>query len=281
MSTTGTTQTPAEPIELLRQGCERPWEVAVTPFQVAPGAWYVGNSWVGAYLIETSKGLILIDATMQPQVYLLFESIRTLGFDPGDVELLLLSHGHYDHCGGVRAVVEATGAKVYISKEDAEFMHERPELIFTEGYPYGDFDIDSHFSDDSPVVLGDMEITTVRTPGHTPGTTSFFFDVTDSTGNRYGCGLHGGVGLNTLTDEFLARYKLPVSFRQDFLTSLLKVRDFQVDITLGSHPGQIGMIEKADRITPDHNPFLDRSVWQTLIDGRIETVRELMSEAKG
>ena len=48
---------PTEPIELLRQGCERPWEVAVPPFQVAPKTWFVGNSWVGAYLIETSEGL--------------------------------------------------------------------------------------------------------------------------------------------------------------------------------------------------------------------------------
>ena len=52
------------PEELLAQGCERPWEVAIDPFRVVPNVYYVGNSWVGGYLIRTDEGLILIDTTM-------------------------------------------------------------------------------------------------------------------------------------------------------------------------------------------------------------------------
>ncbi len=274
-----TRQPLTDPFELLKQGCERPWEVAVPPFQVAPRTWYVGNGWVGAYLIGTSEGFILIDATMQPQVYLLFESIRMLGFNPADIKLLLLSHGHYDHCGGVRAVVEASGAKLFMSREDAKMMEERPDLVFTEGYPFGEFEIDGFFSDKKPMVLGDMEVTTVHTPGHTPGTTSFFFSVTDEAGNRYRCGLHGGVGVNTLSDDYFTTCKVPVSLRRDYLNSMLKVRDFEVDITLGSHPGQIGMLEKVADITPSHNPFLDRTVWPDLIDSRMAMAKELMGES--
>jgi len=276
MEKTDVNEPPADPLELLRQGCDRPWEVAVSPFPVAPRTWFVGNSWVGAYLIETSEGLILIDTTMQPQVYLLFESIRMLGFNPAEIRLILLSHAHYDHCGGVRAVVELSGAKVLISREDAELMRIRPELIMTMGYPYGDFEADGYLSDDSPVVLGDVAVRTVHTPGHTPGTTSFFFDAADDAGNRYHCGLHGGVGLNTLSDEFFAEFKLPVSQRQDYLNSMLKVKDFKVDITLGSHPGQVRMLEKIAAITPSHNPFVDKTVWPQLIDTRIKMVRELI-----
>lgn len=264
-----------DPVDLLRQGCERPWEVAVPPFQVAPHTWYVGNSWVGAYLIETSDGLILIDATMQPQVYLLFESIRILGFDPKNIKLLLLSHAHYDHCGGVRAVLELSGAKMYMAKEDADFIMERPEQILTEGYPYGSFEADEYYSDDTPVVLGNTKITTIHTPGHTPGTTSFFFNVIDSAGNIFRCGMHGGVGVNTLTDDFLAEHKLPVSARQDYLNSMLKVRDLKVDITLGSHPGQVSMIEKTTKISPSFNPYLDKTIWSELINQRIGMVKEL------
>ena len=51
--------THADPFECLRQGCERPWEVAVEPFPVADRTFFVGNGWVGAYLIETSEGLVL------------------------------------------------------------------------------------------------------------------------------------------------------------------------------------------------------------------------------
>ncbi len=265
---------PTDPFECLQQGCERPWEVDADPFEVAPRTWYVGNNWVGAYLLETSAGLVLIDTTMQPQVYLLFEAIRKLGLDPADIRLILISHMHYDHIGGVRALQEATGAKVMMSREDRDFMQARPDMIFDSGYPYGDFTPDAYFSDDAPVVLGDREIRTVLTPGHTPGTTSFFFDA-----GGHLCGLHGGVGLNTLSDEFLAKAGLPLSSRDDYLAAMLKVRAIPVEITLGSHPAQVGMMEKVDRIRPGHNPFLDPAIWHGLIDGRLAQVRALMGEA--
>lgn len=265
---------PSDPFECLQQGCERPWEVDVDPFPVAQRVWYVGNNWVGAYLIQSTEGLILIDTTMQPQVYLLFEAVRKLGFDPTDIKLILISHMHYDHIGGVRAIQEATGAKIMISREDWAFMCDRPDMIFDGGYPCGSFEPDAYYSDDSPVVLGDRSIRTKLTPGHTPGTTSFFFEA-----GGLLCGLHGGVGLNTLSDEFLEKSGLPVSSRDDYLAAMLEVRKIPVEITLGSHPAQVGMMEKVDQIRPDHNPFHDPKVWHQLLDGRIAQVRALMGDA--
>jgi metallo-beta-lactamase class B len=265
---------PTDPFELLKQGCERPWEVAVDPFEVAERTYYVGNLWVGAYLVETREGLILIDTTMQPQVYLVFESIRKLGFDPADIRLILVSHMHYDHLGGVRPLQEASGARVLMSREDWAFMTARPDQIFDCGYPFGEFEPDGFYDDAVPVVLGDREIRTVLTPGHTPGTTSFFFDA-----GPHLCGLHGGVGLNTLSDAFLKETGLPVSARDEYLATMLRVRQMPVEITLGSHPGQVGMIEKVRDIRPGFNPYLDRHVWTRLIDGRIAQVRKLMEDS--
>ena len=123
-------------------------------------------------------------------------------------------------------------------------------------------------------MLGDRSIRTVLTPGHTPGTTSFFFEA-----GGHLCGLHGGVGLNTLGDEFLRESGLPVSARDDYLAAMLKVRQIPVEITLGSHPAQVGMMARVDAIRPSHNPFLDPAVWPRLIDGRIAQVRALMGVA--
>ena len=269
-------QQPKEPVDYLHQGCQRPWEVAVDPFRVAPRTYYVGNAWVGAYLIESSEGLILIDSTMQPQIYLVFESIRKLGFNPKDVKKILLSHGHYDHAGGIRALLEETGAELYMSKEDEAFLAEYPEQIFSNDYPFGDFTPDQYFSDDNPVVLGDRTIHTMLTPGHTPGTTSFFFDVIEKDGSVHRCGLHGGVGVNTLTDEFLEEYGFSDEMRRIYLDTMLRVRDLKIDITLGSHPAQVKMLEKVSQITDSYNPFLDPAVWPAMIDGRIAMVKELM-----
>lgn len=268
------------PYQFLVQGCERPWEVAVEPFKVAPHVYYVGNSWVGAYLIDTTEGLILIDATMHNQVYLVLESIRKLGFDPKDIKMLLLSHAHYDHCGGVRPIIEYTGAKLYMGKEDEYFLTERPDLIFTEGYAFGSFSPDEYYDDNKLIILGDMTIHTLHTPGHTPGTTSFFFDDKDEEGNVYHCAMHGGIGLNTLDDESFEKSGWPVSLRDDFLNGLLKVRDMKIDIALGSHPNQTNMLEKMDKITDIFNPFIDDTVWGKFIDGRIAMIKKLMETSK-
>ncbi|MCA2012182.1 MBL fold metallo-hydrolase [Cereibacter sphaeroides] len=267
-----------DPAESLRQGCERPWEVQIAPFKVAPRTWYVGNAWVGAYLLESSEGLILIDSTMQPQVYLLFESIREAGFSPKDIKLLLLSHMHYDHVGGVRAIVEYTGCKVMMSREDVAFLRDRPDQLFDMGYPYGDFTVDAHYDDDRPVVLGDRAVHTVLTPGHTPGTTSFFFDAVDTDGTSYRCGLHGGIGLNTLSCSFLDTHSLPRSAQGAYLAALRKLRDEKVDIALGSHPIHVRMLDRVPRITETENPFIDRAVWPAFIDQMIENGERLFAE---
>ncbi|WP_315073724.1 metallo-beta-lactamase [uncultured Clostridium sp.] len=268
------------PRDLLIQGCERPWEAAIEPFKVAPHVYYVGNSWVGAYLIETSEGLILIDTTMHNQVYLVLESIRKLGFDPKNIKIILLSHAHYDHCGGLRPIKEYTGAKLYMGKEDEYFLTERPDLIYTEGYPFGSFKPDEYYDDNKSITLGDIIINTLHTPGHTPGTTSFFFEVKDQEGKVYSCGMHGGIGLNTLDDETIQSNGWPISMRDDFLNGLLKVRNMKIDIALGSHPNQTNMLDKVTKITDTVNPFYDEAVWGKFIDRRIEMIKKIIETSK-
>ncbi len=265
-----------EPHPLLVQGCERPWEVAVEPFRVAPHVYYVGNRWVSAYLINAGEGLILIDATMHHQVYLVFEGIRKLGFNPKDIKKLLLSHAHYDHCGGVRPIVEYTGARLYMGREDELLLKDRPALLYTEGYAFGSFRVDEYFDDAKPIRQGNMNIRTLHTPGHTPGTTSFFFDDRDGDGTVYRCGMHGGIGVNTLDDGYFETTGMPVSLRDDFLKGLVKLRDLPVDIVLASHPDQTGMLERAKLISGSCNPFFDKAAWKTLMDERIEMVKSLI-----
>ncbi|MBE9639651.1 MBL fold metallo-hydrolase [Salipiger mangrovisoli] len=273
-----TPQKRKDPVESLRQGCERPWEVEVAPFRVAPRTYYVGNAWVGAYLLETSEGLILIDSTMQPQSYLLFEAIRRAGFDPKDIKILLLSHMHYDHVGAARVVAEYSGCKVMMSREDYDFLNDRPDMLFDFGYAYGGLRVDGFFDDATPVRLGDREVTTLLTPGHTPGTTSFFFDAVAADGARYRCGLHGGVGLNTMSTEFLKTHNLPMSLQQDYLASLRRLREIEVDIALGSHPIHVRMFDRVPMITEAFNPFVAPEVWPEFIDSMIENAERLFRQ---
>lgn len=266
---------PLTAAELLIQGCERPWEVAVKPFRVAPNVYYVGNSWVGGYLIRTDNGLILIDTTMHHQVYLIFESIRELGFNPKDIKLILITHAHYDHVGAVRPIAEYTGAKVYMAREDEFYLTERPELIHTNGLTFANFQIDEYYDDNKPITLGQIAIHTEHTPGHTPGTTSIFFEDRDDDGKVYRCGLHGGVGLATVSDRYYEQTGLPSSLRDDYLSGLLKLRSRELDIALASHPKHIHMLDKIGEDRTAFRPFCDPSTWGEFIDERIRLLKEM------
>ena len=272
--------TPAipKPVETL---AHKPWTLSVKPFKVAPQTWYVsGQTWVGCYLIDTGDGLILLDTAIPESTYLLVDSIYRLGFQPEDIKKILISHAHFDHCGGAAEMKELTGAKVYMSKEDYIFMKECPEetLIPDSGSHVQEFEPDCFYSDDEPVVQGNVVIRTMLTPGHTIGCTSFFWKVKNPvTGQEYAVGMHGGVGANTMNDEYYADSKyLKPELRERFFADADKLKKIHVDIALPSHPNQIEIIDRAGTYTDENQPYLDETVWAQFVDERVRQVRVLM-----
>lgn len=248
--------------------CRAPWNYAVEPFRVVGTVYYIGNNWVSVYLIDTGDGLLMIDTAMAQNAYLTMEGIRKLGFNPKDIKWILLSHAHYDHCGAAAIFANYTGAKVYLGKEDMFMLTERPELI----HAYGDFQnfkVDEHYVDGEPMQFGNVSIVAKHTPGHTPGCYSFFFNMMED-GEMLRCGMHGGLGVNTLTDSYLEKYNLSKSCRQDFVSNLKKMREERVDVPLGSHTNHGGMLQKAARIGETPNPFIDREGFAKVIDDRYQ-----------
>ena len=260
-----------------------PWELAIEPFQVAPQTWYVsGQTWVGAYLIDTGDGLILIDTAIPESLYLLVDSIYKLGYKLTDIKKILLSHAHFDHCGGVRALKEMTGAEVYMSEEDTAFYKACPAetLVIDPDSHAQDFEVDHFYSDDTPVTLGNISIRTMLTPGHTIGCTSFFWDVKNPvTGETYTVAMHGGVGANTMNDDYYAKSRyLKPELRDRFFADADKLKKIHVDIALPSHPNQITITDVAGSYQDEKQPYLDDTIWAQFIDERVRQVKVLMEK---
>lgn len=259
----------------------RPWTVAIEPFQVSPRTWYVaGQTWVGCWLIETSEGCILIDTAISESLYLLVDSIYKIGHKPSDIKKILLSHGHFDHTGAAEQLRRLTGAEMYISKEDWEFYQKVPEetlVLDKDSHPI-DFVVDKFYSDDEPVVLGDICIRTMLTPGHTIGCTSFFWEETNpADGKTYTLGMHGGVGANTMNDKYYNESKyLTPELRERFLADEEKLAKIHVDIALPSHPNQIDITDRAGQYTNENMCFADDTVWADFLHERVRQVKELM-----
>lgn len=258
-----------------------PWEIAVKPFQVAPQTWYVsGQTWVGCYLIDTGDGLILIDTAIPESLYLMVDSICQLGFKLTDIKKILLSHAHFDHCGAAAAMKKLTGAELYMSKEDTEFYKACPEetlVLDPDSHPQY-FEVDKYYSDDEPITLGNISIRTILTPGHTIGCTSFLWDVKNpANGETYVVGMHGGVGANTMNDDYYSTSKyLTPDLRDRFISDADKLKKIHVDIALPSHPNQIEIMDRAGQYTDESQPYLDDTIWADFIDERVRQVKALM-----
>lgn len=249
------------------------WEYRQKPFRILNNIYYVGNQWVGAYLIDTGDGLILLDSNFQEVFWLLLDNIYSLGFRPQDIKLLLLTHGHFDHIGGARYIQELSSCKTYFPKEDLFFLRERRDLLYGE---VPEFQIHEVYNENTAISLGNTTLVPVHTPGHTPGCTSILFH-SQYEGKDYLVAVHGGLGQNGLTKQELRKNGLPVRLQQDYLTSLQRLVSLPVDVFLPLHNSYYDILSLAKEDDGSGRAFIRPNDWRTGMETRIAMFQELLS----
>jgi metallo-beta-lactamase class B len=258
-----------------------PWEKTFPPFRIFGNLYFVGTQPASTHLIDTGDGLILLDTGYQHSLYLVLNNIWKLGFSPYDIKYILHTHGHVDHFGATRALVELTGAKTFIGKADEEYANGKLDLSYARELDMEfneTFQPDVLLNDGDVISLGNTQITCVATPGHTPGAMSYFFDVTDGE-QTYRAGLHGGMGINTLEKGFLEKYGLPFSLREAFCRSMLRLNEEKVDIFLGNHMQHNKTEAKYQLLqTGDKTAFIDPIEWQSYNLWCIENLKKLIEK---
>ena len=110
----------------------QPWNSYMEPFQIADNLYYVGCVAASAHLITTNEGHILLDTGYPQNLYMVIDSIYKLGFNLRDIKYIVHSHGHYDHLGGTKALVELTGAKTFLGKDDREYANGTLDLTWAK-----------------------------------------------------------------------------------------------------------------------------------------------------
>ena len=109
-----------------------------------------------AYLIvspDTNEGII-IDAPMEPEV-LLQEALNI------DVKYILITHRHQDHLAGLSTIREKTGALIGVHGEDAEALPMEADFLL---------------KDQDNIVVANINMTVLHTPGHTPGSVCYLVE---------------------------------------------------------------------------------------------------------
>lgn len=224
------------------------WIIAepMEPFRIFDDLYYFGNKAVGIYVIKTSTGLVLIDASdnVNADEEYVIPGLEKFGLSDEKILAILISHAHHDHYLGAQRIQERTGCFVGMSYEDSAFMVYGADNHEGNNYkPYPVPRVNMLLEDGKDYVFGDHTIRVIFTPGHTPGCLSFTFDVHDR-GERHRAVIMGGWGVNR---PYTFRNGIDVITVQQafddaclFASTVLKLwthcKDAGCDVYLNPHP---------------------------------------------
>lgn len=165
----------------------------------------VAQKETNCFVLKSLEGLIVIDAIWPKEEAFdaINLAIKDVGWDPKDIKKLVLTHGHVDHTGCGKWIVDAYHPKTYLSERDDIFWRDEPIMNnfpktwkdYFINFPipktWKDYSIDSYIDEGDKVILGDKTIFVYSTPGHTPGGLSYIFNVTED-GKEHMAALWGG-----------------------------------------------------------------------------------------
>jgi metallo-beta-lactamase class B len=237
----------------------------IEPYKAFDNVYYVGICWVSAWLITSPSGHVLIDTLYGPYTSQMLGNVRALGFDPKDIKLVVVTHGHVDHAGGIGQLKSelAPGTRFAMTQEG---WREGAEDSSHPRWPWVMIEPDIVLTDGQTVSGGDIAIQAFETPGHTMGTASFAFDARDG-GRTYRAFTVGGLGLNRIrgpeqVEAFIASLKRIRTLTQDGVRP--------VELHLTTHGFLTGLNEAKDllktRKATDPHPLVDLPGFRKQLD---------------
>jgi metallo-beta-lactamase class B len=253
------------------------------PHRIADNLYYVGSKGLASYLVVTSKGHILINPSFQTTVPLIRDNVTKLGFKFTDIKILLNSHAHDDHVGGMALAKQLTGAKVYVMRGDEQALASGGDAL--PNHSWKACPVDRVLEDGAPVKLGEATLIARRTPGHTRGCTTYTMKVTDG-GKPLDVVIVGSPNVNP-NYRLLGGANLPKDafhypeMVSDYETSFRLWKSLPCDIFLGAHGNYYGLESKYPRLGPGKpNPFVDPAGYKAYIDEREQAFRKRLAEEK-
>lgn len=248
-------------------------------FRLSPHSYYVGDHWVGVILITTDDGIVMLDSGITGHMDFIYACIQKLGYDPQkDIKLCLLSHCHSDHCSGMARLQREAAPIVYMSALECAWPG-TPDCyagLPADIDPVEPFRADRFYTYDAPICHGEFAFRAVHTPGHTPGTTSFFYTDTATDGTVYRVGFHGGMGINTLQDRCFCDVKQAHRAREDYRQSMERLLKESVDITISNHGGNMALLERVGKDSMDYRPFIASGFWRTHIEKKLSVFTQMV-----
>jgi len=275
---------PRAPIEEMgpewASACEgsEDYDKPAPPVRIHGNTYLVGSCGISSILIVGDRGHILIDGGTEADAGIVAANIRYLGYRPQDIRFILTSHEHFDHVGGIARLQRTSGAVVVASAPAAKVIasgkpsDEDPQFGLAKPFPAAK--VGRTVADGDEVRLGNLMVTAIATPGHTPGAMSWRWVSCD-----------GGVcrtivyadSLNPISNDGYRFTDHPV-YLAAFRASIARIADTPCEILLTPHPGASDMPKRLAA----GKPLLDEEACKAYAAARSTQLDErLAKEAAG
>jgi len=241
------------------------WNLPQEPYRIFGNTYFVGTEGLSSILIASADGLILLDGGLPQSAPLIIANIRALGFKVEDIRLIVNSHMHYDHAGGIAALQRVSGAKVAASPAGAHALEQggppEDDPQYTFGREHNEFPKVPKvrvLRDDEMLRVGELAITAHFTPGHTPGGTSWTWRSCEAA-NCLDLVYADSLNPVSAPDFRFTGDGKQASRVEDFRRSIARVEALPCDVLLAPHPPLFDMKNKIERRArePATNPFVD------------------------
>jgi metallo-beta-lactamase class B len=220
------------------------WNKPAPPVRIHANTYLVGSCGISSILIVGSAGNVLIDGGTEEDAGLIADNIQRLGYSVRDIRFILTSHEHFDHVGGIAKLQQLSGATVVTSPAAAKVLSagtpspDDPQFGAVKGFP--PVQVGRTVRDGEEVLLGNVMLTAIATPGHTPGALSWRWVSCD-----------GGVCRTIVYADSLTAVSAPNYRYSDhpavvsaFRAAISKIADSPCEILLTPHPGASQMPER-------------------------------------
>lgn len=214
---------------------------AAPPVRIHGNTYLVGSCGISSILIVGDQGDILIDGGTEEDADLIAANIRSLGFRVQDIRFILHSHEHPDHVGGIAKLQRLSGATVIASAAARTVLQsgvataDDPQAGTLKPIP--PVEVGRLIGDAQEVLLGNVMLTAIATPGHTPGSLSWRWVSCD-----------GGVCRIIVYADSLApvsspnyRFRDHPAYLAAYRASIAKIAASPCEILLTPHPGASDM----------------------------------------
>jgi glyoxylase-like metal-dependent hydrolase (beta-lactamase superfamily II) len=189
------------------------------PTRLLAGLWALnGDGQQRIYLIDTGKGLLLVDPSYDDFTANISKQIKQLGYGIEEVKWVLITHRHLDHAQSIPYWYKH-GKHVFIHSVDLNQIGTDNE-ISTKGLLNKNSTPVTAFNDGDVLKFGNINLWVIHTPGHTPGASCFYFQR-----ERKNVLLSGDIVLHLGRQAWMGD---PNADWDQYLKSLYKIKHFAI-----------------------------------------------------